>query len=115
MLFSGLFHSVKAASVDEVRSLLEQHDPNIAFIDVRRGDEWNAGHIDGFQHIPLDSLPVHMNELKSYGKVYFLCHSGGRSTRACHMIEKAGYEEAYNVKGGIAGWIAKKFPVTRTV
>jgi len=39
------------------------------------------------------------------GKSYFVyCQSGRRSTRACKKMSKLGFEQVYNLKGGIANY-----------
>lgn len=103
----------RTASVEELRATIAHPPPQTFFIDIRRNDEWDAGHISGFRHIPFSELENHLEELKHSEQVYFLCRSGGRSERACHMLEDAGYTGAINVLGGISEWIARGYPVER--
>jgi len=41
-----------------------------------------------------------------------VCHSGGRSMRACEFLHEQGITNVANVVGGTAGWIALGNPVT---
>ena len=73
-------------------------------IDVRTKNEFDAGHINGARHIPLDSLQNRVEELKKINKpVITLCRSGARSSAAKTILSSAGLE-AYN--GG--AWMAFK-------
>ncbi len=100
-------------SIDELRTAIEKPPEGALFVDVRRKEEWDAGHIDGFRHIPLAELEEHLETLKKYALVYLLCHSGGRSRRACDMLASAGHSGAMNVLGGITAWIARGYPIER--
>ncbi|GAA4387346.1 rhodanese-like domain-containing protein [Brevibacterium sp. R8603A2] len=72
-------------------------------LDVREDDEWNAGHIDGAQHIPLGDLPVRYGEVPLDEDVYVICRSGGRSIRATSWLNQNGFD-AINVRGGMGAW-----------
>lgn len=111
-MLEKIFGTKKYAEVspDELYALLKNKN-GAAFIDVRRGDEWNTGHIDEFMHIPLSEIPTHMSQLSAYPKIYFICRSGGRSKMACDMMKEAGYDNAVNVKGGLIAWQSKKYPI----
>lgn len=114
-MFGQFFHSYNKISVSDLATLLESPEVkrDVAFIDVRRGDEWNSGHIADFTHIALSELPLHTNELMGYKKIYFICRSGGRSEKACDIMKAAGYENSYTVNGGIMAWAEKELPVIR--
>lgn len=111
-MFEHLFHTHNKISVSDLAQLLNlPKREDELFVDVRRGDEWNRAHIDGFTHIALSELPLHVAELATRKKVFFICLSGGRSMDACDMMKKAGYENAYTVTGGIEAWGAKNYPL----
>ena len=55
--------------------------------------------IDGFQHIPLDSLRQHLDQIPKGKPVYAHCHSGLRSYIACRILAGNGYD-CYNFSGG---------------
>ncbi|OGZ07740.1 MAG: hypothetical protein A3C93_06485 [Candidatus Lloydbacteria bacterium RIFCSPHIGHO2_02_FULL_54_17] len=96
-----------------MRQALEQPAEGVLFVDVRTKTEWEKGHIAGFRHIPMSELAEHVDELKRYPKVYFLCHSGGRSGRACALLARNGHQGAINVLGGWSEWVARGYPVER--
>ena len=51
--------------------------------------------------IPVSSLPSDLDEEKAY---YVYCRSGARSAAACAHMRDMGFEELYNLKGGILDW-----------
>ncbi len=111
-MFEHFFHSHNKISVSELAALLNMPEKDgVGFIDVRRGDEWNNAHIGGFAHIPLSGLPLHTKELAAYKKIYFICRSGGRSEKACDIMQGVGYENSYTVTGGIIAWAEKELPL----
>ena len=89
-----------------VRSLFKKTDyralmdRGAVIIDVRSKEEFQDGHIEKSQNIPLDSLGSHIPRLKKLNvPVVACCVSGMRSGIAKNTLKKHGIE-AYN--GG--GW-----------
>ncbi len=80
-------------------------------LDVREDYEWEAGHVDGALHIPLDQLPARAGELDPDEELHVVCRSGGRSQRAAEWLEGNGYT-AINVSGGISAWLEAGKPMT---
>lgn len=80
-------------------------------IDVRETDEYESGHVPAALSVPLGAVPNNLDLFRSSGNVYVVCHSGGRSLRACEFLHDQGVTSAVNVSGGTAGWIALGNPV----
>ncbi len=72
---------------------------NAVLLDVRTTGEYNSGHINGFQNIPVDELRERLGEVERNKPVYVICQSGLRSYIACRILAGYGYE-AYNFAGG---------------
>ncbi|GAA2097647.1 MULTISPECIES: rhodanese-like domain-containing protein [Brevibacterium] len=72
-------------------------------LDVREDDEWEAGHIEGAQHIPLGELPVRYGELPLDDDIYVVCRTGGRSRQAVAWLNQNGFD-GINVNGGMGAW-----------
>jgi len=62
----------------------------IAVLDVRRDDEWAAGHVDGAVHIPLQDLEARLDEVPD-GEVWVHCASGYRAAIAASLLDRAGH------------------------
>lgn len=74
-------------------------DGSVTLLDARTQTEVERGMIDGFIHIPLDSLRDHLNLIPKDKPVYVYCHSGLRSYIACRILAGNGYD-CYNLAGG---------------
>jgi len=74
-------------------------DGSVTLLDVRTPAEVARGKIDGFVHIPLDSLRENIDKLDKSKPVYVYCHSGLRSYIACRILMGHGFD-AYNLSGG---------------
>jgi rhodanese-related sulfurtransferase len=78
-------------------------------VDVRRGDEWSAGHIAGAEHVPLDQLSARAEELAG-DPVLFYCAGGERARMAAEAFSASG-REAASVAGGFDAWRAAGRPI----
>lgn len=83
-----------------------EQQKNVLTVDVRRPDELTdeLGHIPGVKHIVLDTLPQHLHELPKDQTIVFVCRSGGRSGRATAFARENGFNQVYNMKGGMILW-----------
>ena len=84
-------------------------------LDVREDKEYAAGHIPKAKHIPLGNLNSRIKELDKYKNKPILvnCRSGQRSTRACGILKKAGFETVFNLSGGITAWERANLPIDK--
>ena len=94
----------KQISQDEAKEMMARDDGHI-IVDVRRQDEYDAGHIPGAILIPNESIdkerPKELPDLDQIILVY--CRSGRRSKEASEKLAKIGYTNIYEF-GGIITW-----------
>lgn len=85
-------------------------------LDVRSVDEFRGGYINGAKNINVTELGKKIDSLQEHkaGPTLVYCESGMRSARACALLKKAGFEQLYNLSGGIATWRAANLPVAKT-
>jgi rhodanese-related sulfurtransferase len=76
---------------------------DLHLLDVREQDEWDAGHIEGAQHIPLGELAGRLDEVPRDRTVVAVCRSGSRSDRAARGLRASGIA-AENLDGGVTAW-----------
>lgn len=95
---------------------LSRHTDGVAMIDVREPAEYTGelGHIRGTQLIVLQTLPDHLDALPKDKPIVFVCRSGGRSARATAFAKSNGFEQVYNMKGGMLLWNSLGLPVEKT-
>ena len=58
-------------------------------LDVRMGNDWRAGHLDGAVHVPLQDLPHRFADVPP-GTVWVHCRSGYRAMVAASLLARAG-------------------------
>ncbi len=76
-----------------------QQDDGVILLDTRTELEVEAGIIDGFINIPLDSLRSKLHELDKRKSVYVTCQVGLRGYIACRILMQHGFN-CYNLSGG---------------
>jgi hydroxyacylglutathione hydrolase len=86
---------------------------DVAMIDVRNADEWQAGHIPGAHHIMLGYLPDRVAEIPADKPVVVQCRSGARSAIGASLLQAKGFSTVMNLQGGIQAWAAAGLPVAR--
>lgn len=79
-----------------------QKGNTINLLDVREAIEFSTYNIGG-QNIPLSKLWSGIEELQ-YNKtdeIIVICKIGMRSETACSLLNKNGYQNVYNLSGGL--------------
>ncbi len=112
---SGYFDATAARG----HAAVQQITPNelaprlstVTVLDVRSANEWAHGHLPGAMHIPLGYLPERLGEIASAKAVVVQCQSGGRSSIAASILERAGFRDVMNLTGGLQAWAASGLPV----
>lgn len=77
---------------------------DIRLIDVREPSEWNEGHIEGAELVPLASLASKLGEWAHDEVIALVCRSGARSGRAALQLENAGFARVASLRGGVLAW-----------
>lgn len=95
-----MFRGVPSVDPVEARQLL---DDGALLLDVRRDDEWQAGHAPDATHIPLDQLATRTGEVPTDRRVVAVCRSGARSGQATRALRGAGLD-VVNLDGGMQAW-----------
>ncbi len=82
-------------------------DTNAVVLDVRTQDEVDEGIIPNAVHIDIyggQEFISKVEELDKTKNYYVYCRSGNRSGQACAIMNQLGFDNAYNLVGGIAEW-----------
>jgi rhodanese-related sulfurtransferase len=98
---------VREVSRDEARRLVED---GAQLVDVRADHEWDAGHIAGASHVPLDEISERAGEIDKDRPVVLYCRGGNRSSMATAALGAAGYDAA-KLSEGITGWEEEGLPL----
>jgi len=84
-----------------------ENDNNAVILDVRTLAEVEQGIIPNAIHIDIymgQGFVQELNKLDKSKNYYVYCRSGSRSRQACSIMDQMGFENAYNLMGGIIDW-----------
>ena len=92
----------KDIDINELTGILNTNE-NIVLLDVRSPQEYKEGHLNGAINIPLYELELACK--RKIGDrnrtILVYCQSGIRSKRAIKILYKNGFNNLYNLKGGL--------------
>jgi rhodanese-related sulfurtransferase len=101
------FQAMDTVAPEEARKLVAG---GAQLVDVRGDHEWEAGHIAGAVHLPLDELAGRAAELDRERPVVVYCRGGRRCEMAAEALAGAGFE-ATPLAGGIRAWEEAGLPL----
>jgi rhodanese-related sulfurtransferase len=78
----------------------------LVLIDVRTPQEFASGHIEGALNINMldENFKNELEALDRTKAVSVYCKVGSRSARAAAIMREMGFEEVYDLEGGIRNW-----------
>ncbi|WP_298264825.1 rhodanese-like domain-containing protein [uncultured Lutibacter sp.] len=79
---------------------------NKTIIDIRTPNEFLEGHIDGAVNINYfdKNFLDEISKLDKTKPIFMYCRSGNRTSSASKKISKLGFEQVYDLQGGILNW-----------
>ena len=90
-------------SPEEVAERLRSGE-QVALIDVRSREEWDAVHIDGATFFTQELMQEIMSEWPKDREIIFVCHHGVRSLDAASYFAGHGFQHVRSMTGGIDAW-----------
>jgi thioredoxin len=77
-------------------------------LDVRTPEEFNSGHIENATNVNWngDDFVAKAEKYDKSKPVFVYCKVGGRSAQAADKLAELGFNEVYNLEGGIMKWNA---------
>lgn len=94
---------VRTVSVDEAVGL---RSDGALVLDVRGRSEYDEAHIDGALNIHLGHLERRAAEIPAGSTIITHCQGGYRSTIACSVLRRLGFDSVVNLAGGFEAWQA---------
>lgn len=114
-LFCGIsqtkdkYSGMKEVTVTELKFMIESK-ADFQLIDVRDPHENNLSSLGG-ELIPMAEIPYHTEQILKSKKVILYCRSGSRSGTIIRWLEKNhGFDNLYNLKGGMMAWVKEIDP-----
>lgn len=84
-----------------------ENDTNAVILDVRTDEEVADGIIPNAIHVDIYKGQEFIDKVEALDKnknYYIYCRSGNRSGKACQIMEELGFENTYNLLGGMLEW-----------
>jgi rhodanese-related sulfurtransferase len=79
--------------------------PGAVLLDVREPWEVQLAAVKRpFVAMPMQSIPARLSELPADGPIVCLCHHGMRSQQVASFLVQHGFEQVFNLQGGIDAW-----------
>jgi rhodanese-related sulfurtransferase len=100
----------KTVTPKEAKNLIENRG-DLLLIDVRGQDELTQGYIEGSTLMPLWAIVKGTQRPPQNKPILLICAVGGRSLALGKLMSKNGWNEVYNLKGGISAWKKAKLPL----
>jgi len=112
-LFGNRFRGIK--EVNSAAALQLINHKNAVVLDVRESSEYDAGHVLNSKLLPLGKLKERMGELEKFKNqpIVVVCRSGNRSGTACFILGKQGFNQVYNLAGGVQAWQKSNLPLEK--
>jgi rhodanese-related sulfurtransferase len=96
---------MKSITVAELsRWLADNERPPPLLLDVREPWEQQICVIAGSETMPMQQIPARFSSIDRHRPVVCVCHVGGRSAQVAMFLQRQGYEDVYNLTGGIDAW-----------
>lgn len=90
---------------------LKEKQEDLFVLDVRRKGEYESGHVPQAKSLPLSELETRLGELDKSVKMHVICAGGYRSSMACSLLVRHGFENLVNIQGGTMAWRKAGLPV----
>lgn len=101
--------SMKEVTAQELKKLMDQN-ADFQLIDVREPHEYDICNLNG-ELIPMSDIPNNVDKIAKDKQVVIHCRSGKRSGDMLLWLEKNhGFNNLYNLKGGILAWAKEVDP-----
>ena len=84
-------------------------------VDVRPTADFSKGHIINALNIPMNGFSKQLATLEKFkGRpIIISCRSGAQSSGACAQLRKQGFDQVYNLRGGVLAWQNANLPLSR--
>ena len=102
------YETLPTLNVEQAKDLKDKGQA--FFLDPRPDHEWDEIRVPGTKHIFVGELEARLEELPRLTKLVCMCSAGFRGGMAAVMLHNLGFENTYNVLGGIGAWKAAGYP-----
>jgi rhodanese-related sulfurtransferase len=95
--------SIAQVTTVELKDMIDRKS-DLQIIDVRRPAEYNSGHLEGAVNAPLNHLAEMLQTFDRDRATIVICASGYRSSIGASLLQAHGFDNLFNVVGGMSAW-----------
>jgi len=112
-LWQSASRGLKKLSPMDATQLINREDAVV--LDVRTDGEFKQGHIVNAVNIPQKSIEEQISKLEKYRNrpIITACRNGQTAVGAGNQLRKHGFEQVYNLAGGLTAWEGANLPLVK--
>ena len=88
-----------------------RREQEVVLLDVREPFELEIAAVPCARHVPMREVPIRVAELERVVPLVIMCHVGGRSLQVAQFLISNGFDNVFNLKGGIDAWSTEIDPL----
>jgi len=113
LLFTELRRKAQGVTNIEPQDAVKLINADALVLDLRSSENFARGHIVSARNVSSDELSTNQDKYtKNKSRpILVLCDAGVTSAKAVDTLRKAGAENVYGLKGGIAAWTQANLPL----
>jgi len=111
-ILGAQYQRIPSVHVDELVRRIVQEEA-FTLLDVRKAEEFEAGHLPGAKHVFLGHLEEHLDEIPRDKPVTTFCGSGQRAIIAASILKRHGFEDVEDALGSMAACASQGCPIER--
>lgn len=97
------------------QDLIRLQNQGALVIDLRKPEDYDAGHIGGSRRMDSAEMLKAGDTLKKYKEktVIVYCQSGSTGAAAARVLTGQGFTQVFNLRGGVGSWNADNLPLAK--
>ena len=103
--------NIKEIDSHQLAAWLEVDPESFLLIDVRSPAEIAQGVLPNAEPVPMQLVPVRMEEWRNQPKIVFYCRSGARSAQVCAFLQQQGISQVINLRAGFIDWFRQGYAI----
>lgn len=97
----------------EIQEIVDSPPADLVVLDIRTPEEFAAGHLADAVNIDYyaNDFEDQLAQLNLDVPYVMYCNSGNRSSNALPVMDSLGFQEVYELEGGIQAWFGAGLPI----
>ena len=103
--FEKTAQSTNIIHADDVKAMIDDNPDSVFILDIRRAEDFEAGHIEGAYHSEWASVGEIMDRIPTNRPVVVTCYTGQTAGQAVGWLRMAGFDNVQSLRLGMTrGW-----------